>query len=299
MIFRFLCFPTKIAMPSPRFTPNPPVGPLETSSSHIEIPEGFSMEEVEQFRQQGFVIARGLSEESLRLEMQQVTLEGLGREVGPVEYEADLHYPGAPFSRNERGGRTVRRLKNALCRHPVFAEWLAQPSLVNRLRQLVGPELIVPLAHHNCIMTKQPEFSSDTGWHQDIRYWSFTRPELVSVWLALGTENQKNGCLHLIPRTHQMTFDRNRFDDDLFLRPDLPENASLIESKIAAELEPGDVLFFHCRTFHAASRNYTTDPKFSVVFTVRPSDTPPLPGTRSASLPELLISSFTNREMTQ
>lgn len=286
-------------MHSSRHTPNHPASPLETPSPHIDIPVGFSMEDVEHFRQHGYVISRGLTAESLRLEMQRVTLEGLGREIGPVEYEADLHYPGAPHSRDERGGRTVRRLKNALCRNPVFTDWLSQPSLVNRLRQLVGPELVVPLAHHNCIMTKQPEFSSDTGWHQDIRYWSFTRPELVSVWLALGPENQKNGCLHLIPGTHQMTFDRSRFDEDLFLRPDLPENASLIDSKVAAELQPGDVLFFHCRTFHAASRNYTSDPKFSVVVTVRPADNPPLPGTRSASMPELLISSFTNTDATQ
>ncbi len=197
------------------------------------------------------------------------------------------------------GGRTVRRLKNALCRHPAFSEWLSQPSLVNRLRQLLGPELVIPLAHHNCIMTKQPEFSSDTGWHQDIRYWSFTRPELVSVWLALGPETKQNGCLHLIPGTHLLTFERHRFDEDLFLRPDLLENVPLIESQVPAELEPGDVLFFHCRTFHAASRNYTLDPKFSVVFTVRPADNPPLPGTRSASMPELLISSFTGREIVQ
>ena len=54
-------------------------------------------------------------------------------------------------------------------------------------------------------------------------------------------------------------------------------------------LEPGDVLFFHCRTLHAASRNYTDDTKFSVVTTFRPGDNPPVPGTRSASLPELLI----------
>lgn len=266
---------------------------VSVSSSNISIPDGFSMEDVEQFAREGFIIARKLADDALLLEMRRATWDGLGREIGPVEYEADLHYPGAPQSLSAQGGRTIRRLKNALGRHPVFGEWLSQPALVNRLRQLVGSELIVPLAHHNCIMTKQPEFSSDTGWHQDIRYWSYTRPELVSVWLALGTETLSNGCLHLIPGTHRMTFERHRFDEDLFFRPELPENADLIATKIPAELNPGDVLFFHCRTFHAASRNYTTDPKFSVVFTVRPIDNPPLPGSRSASMPELLISSFT------
>jgi phytanoyl-CoA hydroxylase len=276
-----------------------PQAPSFASSSNISIPDGFSLEEVEQFSREGFVIARSLADEPLRMDMHKATLDGLGREIGPVEYEADLHYPGAPESRSAQGGRTIRRLKNALCRHPAFGEWLGQSALINRLRQLVGPELVVPLAHHNCIMTKQPEFSSDTGWHQDIRYWSYTRPELVSVWLALGPENLSNGCLHLIPGTHRMTFERHRFDDDLFFRPDLPENAELIATKIPAELAPGDVLFFHCRTFHAASRNHTTSPKFSVVFTVRPADNPPLPGSRSASMPELLISSFTGCALPQ
>jgi phytanoyl-CoA hydroxylase len=138
-------------------------------------------------------------------------------------------------------------------------------------------------------MTKQPRHSSETGWHQDIRYWSFERPELVSVWLALGREHPENGCLQLVPGTHRQSFDRSRFDDDLFLRGDLPENQALTAGAVNAELDPGDVLFFHCRTFHAAGRNQTDEPKYSLVFTFRPLDNCPLPGSRSASLPELLI----------
>ncbi len=81
-------------MSSSRFSADFPSLPFETPS-HIEIPDGFSMEEVEQFSREGYVIARNIAGESLRLEMQRVTLEGLGREIGPLEYEADLHYAGA------------------------------------------------------------------------------------------------------------------------------------------------------------------------------------------------------------
>ena len=252
-------------------------------------PEGFTAAEVEQFARDGYLIARGLCGPALREQMLQAAYDGLGREDGPIEYEADLHYPGAPSSKQARGGRTVRRLKQAHSRHYVFTEWLTHPPLTARLRQLLGPQLVCPLAHHNCVMTKQPEFSSDTGWHQDIRYWSYQRPELVSVWLALGPERPENGCLWVIPGTHRGSFERHRFDEALFLRPDLPENQSLIAQKLPAELEPGDVLFFHARTFHAASRNHTRDPKLSVVFTFRPLDNPPLPGSRSAESPELFI----------
>ncbi|MCH7990535.1 MAG: phytanoyl-CoA dioxygenase family protein, partial [Planctomycetes bacterium] len=132
----------------------------------------FTSEEVAGFQRDGYVIVRGMAGASLRERMLQATLEGLGRDSDPVEYEAELHYPGSPISLQSEGGRTVRRLKQAHSRGDVFTEWVALPKLTTRLRQLLGPNVVMPLVHHNCIMTKMPSFSSDTGWHQDIRYWS-------------------------------------------------------------------------------------------------------------------------------
>jgi phytanoyl-CoA hydroxylase len=219
-----------------------------------------------------------------------VTQAGLTEEIPPVEFEAEVHYPGAPSSLAAEGGRTVRRLKQAYSRHPVFGEFICSEPLAGRLQQLFdGRRVVMPLAHHNCVMTKQPRFSSDTLWHQDIRYWSYMRPELISIWLALGTESPENGCLWVLPRTHRMTFRPDQFDGDLFFRTDLTENRELIETKVPVELQPGDVLFFHSLTFHAASKNFTSNPKLSAVFTFRPADNVPRPGSRSAEAAELLL----------
>ena len=253
------------------------------------LPEAFTEDELARFERDGFIIARGLATELLRKRMLDVTLDGLARLVEPLEFEADVHYPGAPQTREGHGGHTVRRLKQALSRDYVFTEWLTYPPLVERLEQLLGPSFFCPLAHHNCVMTKQPAYSSDTGWHQDIRYWSFTEPELVTVWLALGTERSDNGCLRVIPGSHRMALDRSRFDDAMFFRDDLPENKELIDAAQFVELEAGDVLFFHCKTLHAATRNYTDQTKYSVVFTFRGADNPPRAGSRSAESPELLV----------
>lgn len=251
--------------------------------------EQMTAAELEQFQRDGYFIARGLAHPALLKRMQEVTLQGLRDGTPPLEYEAELNYPGAPASLNERGGRTIRRLKQAYGRDPVFTEWVTSPGLVSRLAQILGPEVVMPLAHHNCIMTKQPQFSSDTGWHQDIRYWSFERPELVNVWLALGAEYPQNGCLKVLRGTHVAPVSREQLDSELFLRTDLPQNQNLIEQQVVVELQPGDALFFHCRTFHAATRNHTGEPKFSAVFTFRPGDNPPVPGSRSAALPEITI----------
>jgi len=199
----------------------------------------------------------------------------------PAEYEADVNYPGSPSSREAEGGRTVRRLLQARGRHPDFAQWFSDTRTLAAIAQFLGGPVQQAGAHHNCVMTKEPRFSSDTGWHQDIRYWSFTEPELVSVWLALGPEYPENGGLKVIPGTHRMGFSPERYDERLFLREDRPENAALIAQAVPVNLEPGDVLFFHARLFHAASRNYTEQTKLSVVATYRRSDNAPRPGTRS------------------
>lgn len=249
----------------------------------------FSQPETEQFRNTGFVIARQLIGQEMQERMLWVTRRDLAEERGAVELEADLNYPGAPPSRDASGGSTIRRLKLAHARDPVFTELLRLPVVMQRLQQLLGPQVVMPLAHHNCIMTKQPDYSSDTGWHQDIRYWSFKRPELISMWVALGTENANNGGLQLIPGSHLEMFQIDRFDEELFFREDLPENQPWIDRAAQTELEAGDVLFFHCRSLHAASRNYSQSPKFSPVFTFRAFDNPPVPETRSSSLPEFLL----------
>ena len=255
----------------------------------VSLSPQFTPSELEQFRHDGYLVVRGLASEADVAQMRKVTEIGLRDHIEPIEYEAELHYPGAPISKDAEGGQTIRRLKQAHSRSFLFTEWMLRPEILNRLKQLLGPRVICPLAHHNCIMTKQPKYSSETGWHQDIRYWSFQRPELVNAWIALGPERPDNGCLQVIPGSHTLILDRSRLDQDLFFRSDLPENQPLIEMKEFVTLNAGDVLFFHCRTLHAASRNTTTETKYSAVFTFRSADNPPLAGTRSAALPELML----------
>lgn len=253
------------------------------------VSESFTEDELHQFHTQGFFIQRGMADAVICQQLLEVTKQQVKAVVEPVEFEADVKYPGAPLSREAVGGKTIRRLKNAIGRHPVFMDWLTNPHLVRRMQQLLGTPIVCPLAHHNCVMTKQPEFSSSTGWHQDIRYWSFERPELISVWLPLVRETPENGCLRVIPGSHAITYQQEQFDEMKFFRDDLPANQPAIESACPVELNPGDVLFFHCRTLHAAGRNTTSETKYAVVLTFSSVDNPPKPGSRSASMPEIVV----------
>ena len=249
----------------------------------------FSPSEVAAFRRDGYAVVRGLAPEPLALRMLDVAKAHLAAATPPLEYEADVKYPGAPASHDAPGGRTVRRLLQACARDAVFREWATAPMLAAHLTQLLGPHVELSQAHHNCVMTKDPRYSSLTNWHRDIRYWAFERPELVSVWLALGRERYENGCLLVLPGSHAMEFRPEQLDAAQFLRADVAENRELLARETAVELDPGDVLFFHSRLFHAAGSNHAAETKFSVVHTYHAADNRPIAGTRSAAYPDIAL----------
>lgn len=253
-----------------------------------ELESGKPRSALRQFRRDGFLIMRGCCPQAVLEQMRRCAERDLSASRAPVEYEADLAYPGAPSARDAPGGRTVRRLLGALDRDPVFARWARSPALLERIRKLLGTDAVrVVRAHHNCIMTKHPDYSSATGWHQDIRYWSFEQPELINAWTALDHESRDNGGMCLIPGSHRARFAAQAFDARRFFRPDLPANQAWIARAVQVDLEPGDVLFFHAALLHAAGKNVTARRKRAVVFSYRPADNAPLPGTRSASAADL------------
>lgn len=239
------------------------------------------------FARDGFLVVPALAVAEAVAGMRDVALDALHPLAGPAEFEADVGYPGAPLP-GQAGAATPRRLLHAYARHSLFREWSTGARVAEVVRRLLGQSrILLSQCHHNCIMTKHPGHSSATLWHQDVRYWSFDRPELVSVWLALSAGTPANGALKVIPGSHRLEIDPSRLDDDLFLRPELAANGRLIASARTVPLQPGDALFFSGRLFHAAGRNETDEVKLSVVTTYHDVDNLPLPGTRSARYPSI------------
>jgi len=213
----------------------------------------------------------------------------LKRQIMPIEYEADVQYPGAPKSRTADGGDTARRLLNATTRSSYLSGWATSEPLKEILYQILGERIFLSQSHHNCIMIKRPTFSSTTGWHRDNRNWRFERPELVSTWLALTNEHQENGCLWVIPNSHKWQIDSYQLDKNQFLRTDFDRNIDLIRHAVPVLLNQGDLLLTHSNLFQAAGRNTTNKTTYSMVFTYRAADNPPIRGTRSASKSEIAI----------
>lgn len=229
---------------------------------------------LEELTGRGYTILRGLLSSGAVSELNSWATS-LEEERGPRELEAEVGYPGA-------GAGAVRRQLQVWQRDRRLGETLGGSSLPTFLEEALGAPPRLVLAHHNCLMTKGPVGSSDTPWHRDLRYWSFERGELVTAWIPLGPERPSCGGLWVIPGSHRVELEPEDFDEAQALRLGRPSVRALVERAVPVELEAGDLLLFHCRLLHRASRNREERPKRSFVFSFRSPDDRPLPGSRSA-----------------
>lgn len=249
-----------------------------------------SDKEIQFFDSYGYLIKRNFVPVELIAEINLIVAKHLQARTPPFELEHEVSYPGSPKSLEAQGGQTIRRLLLAYQRDEIFKNWAENLKVGAYLRALLkSPELYFVPSHHNCIMTKQPEFSSETHWHKDVRYWSFNNTQLITTWLPLGEEEQNNGGLKVIPETHKWSPPADYLDERLFLRDDLPETQKWLEKAVNIELHQGDLLFFHAGLFHAAGKNQTNTSKNALVFTYHGENTQPLPETKSSNYPEIKI----------
>ena len=183
----------------------------------------------------------------------------------------------------------MRRLLQAYARDPAFAAFAQAPRVREWMQAYFDEDVLMSRAHHNCLMSKQPRYGSLTGWHRDVRYWSFQREDLVSVWLALGKEEAANGALWFVPGSHAMALDAQQFDAAKFFRAGDPGNADIIKTAVSPRLAPGDAVLFHAKTLHSAGQNQSAEVKFSLVYTYHAGSNAPVAGSRSASMAELRL----------
>jgi hypothetical protein len=84
-------------------------------------------------------------------------------------------------------------------------EWLFDEGVLDVVEDILGPDLDLFSSH---FIAKPPGGSLRVPWHEDSNYWKgMLEPmEVVTVWLALDDSDEGNGCMYVIPRTHDNGF---------------------------------------------------------------------------------------------
>lgn len=148
--------------------------------------------------------------------------------------------------------------------HPYFIDKMRDPKVVKILQQLIGQNLEF-LSVKAVYKNAKTRFSSP--WHQDWYYWKGAIK--TSVWIALDDATIENGCVRMVPGSHNKLFKWNNVDDPNMFnrRTDEKEIEGLPVDALA--VESGGAVFFHDRTLHGAYENITGADRFSFITTYR------------------------------
>jgi ectoine hydroxylase len=132
-------------------------------------------------------------------------------------------------------------------------------GLIPRMTRMVDATealMAEPCYHwHSKITVKPPGCVALIDWHQDFASWyddGVPFPKLLTVGIAVEPATKQNGCLQLVPGSHEigrMDFlDAESFEKRL-------EHARRTLGVVYCEMKAGDAVFFHCNTLHGSASN--------------------------------------------
>ena len=135
--------------------------------------------------------------------------------------------------------------------HPLFRQLVGDARLLDILEAIIGPN--IEFLSDKCVI-KDPDREFASPWHQDWPYWQGAHK--ISVWVALDDVTPENGCLKLLPGSHQGSVVHDGDDSDGHgfghrLQPDAVDEQTAITAPLAA----GGAVFFHDLTLHASHPN--------------------------------------------
>lgn len=151
----------------------------------------------------------------------------------------------------------------------IYSAYTRNDRIVSASEQLVGGEVY---HFHHKMMLKEPRVGGAWEWHQDFGYWYLQQyvlfPDMVSAAIAVDAATRENGCIQVLRGSNKC----GRLEHGTVggqIGADIEKVQALINfyklEIIYAELDPGDVLFFHCNVLHRSDQNRSELPRWSLI----------------------------------
>ncbi len=85
--------------------------------------------------------------------------------------------------------------------HPSLFRWALSDAAIDLVEPILGPDILFFSSHFIC---KPKGDGRRVPWHEDSAYWKrmIDPMEVVTIWLAIDPSTEENGCMKVIPHTH-------------------------------------------------------------------------------------------------
>ena len=143
---------------------------------------------------------------------------------------------------------------------PTLFEWLFDDDVLDLVEPILGPDIALFSSHFLC---KPAGTGKRVPWHEDTGYWRgrLDPMEVLTVWLAVDPSKPANGCMRVIPGTHNTGAagfseyekvtnpDKQVFDTEI--RKDLIDESKAVD----CILEAGEASLHDGRLMHGSNAN--------------------------------------------
>ncbi|MEM7134011.1 MAG: phytanoyl-CoA dioxygenase family protein [Chloroflexota bacterium] len=202
------------------------------------------------FKEKGYLpYTRVLSDgdlEALRQRSEDIVY-GRMDHVPPRYVQLEAAFRDGDGSEQERLDQ-VRKMTHLCYFDDLFESIARKPEIVDVIEELLGPNIKL---YCDQLMMKPRYNGTVTGWHQDSVAWpQFAPQEHVSCWVALDDATVDNGCMTVIPSSHQWGPIKEEFKDEFLANP-------LLEEPVPVELPAGSCMFHNGLNFHRTGANTT------------------------------------------
>lgn len=202
----------------------------------------------------GYCIARGAIDKDLAGELMQ-----------------HVHWLGEkyPDVRPERLGHGL------LVADPFMHRLVCDERLVDIAAQFLGDDVAMFAAHY---IAKKPRTGQAVQWHQDGSYWPLEPMEVTTLWVAGTDSTIENGCMRVLPGTHNnrllrrsemVDLDQEKYVLGIGIRPEDIDDSEAVDLELAA----GDVSIHNPAIIHGSNANHSEQWRVGLTLRYIPAST--------------------------
>lgn len=228
---------------------------------------GVTDEDVEYFHRYGYlVIEDAFTQDEVQDAIDGMVhlMDGNNPDFRAIQFEPKLAKQKDEMEPDEKRD-AIRKIFNYVNHEPRLNALAAHDGLIEVLERIMQD---TPVLFQDMALVKPPRFGSEKPWHQDCAYFNLEEgTTVVGVWIALDEATAENGCMHIIPGSH------NEGPMIHFKRRDwqICDTHVPIARDTTVPLQPGGCLFWHGLTHHGSPANQSELRRRALQFHYKPA----------------------------
>lgn len=214
----------------------------------------------QQYDRDGYlVLGKLLSDEQLRQLQDRIDQIMLGQ--ADVPYDRMLMQLDSGSGKYNDAGRQSKGHKQATLNYrkiqdleldPFFLRYLQRPIFADACARIYGRD--VPIGCFRAMFMNKPAHRGTyLPWHQD-RWTALDRDPLLTVWTALDPATIENGCVQIIPASHQRGLINPDHHSGFLTEAQAAEHCPA-EDVVYLQLAAGEAALLHNRLLHRSDVN--------------------------------------------